>query len=128
MHSNPKRKAITMKLGDMFPSKYLKAADLNGKDLTLTILGCEMETIGEDKESKPVLDFADEAKSLVLNKTNATIISRLHGSDTAQWGGKRITLYATKVQFKGDMQDAIRIREQAPSPAGSTDKKDEIGF
>jgi hypothetical protein len=61
-----------------------------------------------------VLFFREEEKGLVLNKTNTTIIAKLYGDDTDDWVGKPVTLYATEVQFQGDMVDAIRVRNKPP--------------
>ena len=46
-----------MKRTDAFPSKYLKAADLNGQDLDVTIGSLEQEEIGKEKTEKNVLYF-----------------------------------------------------------------------
>jgi hypothetical protein len=108
---------MVMKISDIFPSKYVKAADLNGKHITLTIKGLAVEEMGHgsEKERKPVLYFERATKGLVLNRTNAMMIAGLYGDESGDWRGCRITIYPTKVRAFGAMQDAIRVREEIPS-------------
>lgn len=99
----------------MFPSKYVRAADLQGRDVTVEIASVAMEELvmaGGKKDKKPVMHFAGKDKSLVLNKTNATTIAKTLGNDTDQWVGKSITLYPTKTACGGEQVDCIRVREQ----------------
>jgi hypothetical protein len=106
-----------MKISDLFPSKYVKAADLNGKPFTLAIKKLVIEEMGHgnEKEKKPVLYFSNAAKGLVLNRTNAMIIANLYGDESDGWVGKRVTIYPTKVRAFGQMQDCIRVREEIPA-------------
>ena len=106
-----------MNIDKAFPSKYMKAADLDDKDLTLTIKGVAIEELGKDseKESKPVLYFEEEKKGFALNKTNANIIKKLYGSDTDAWIGKKITLWPnSEVPYGDEIVTAIRVRSKAP--------------
>ena len=64
---------------------------------------------GKPPENKLRLAFVGHEKGLILNKTNAMTISSLYGGDTDGWMGKEIFLYQTKVDFGGQMVDAIRI-------------------
>jgi len=100
-----------MNINDAYPSSYLKASDLMGKAVTVTISGCTIEDLGEER--KPVLQFSGKEKGLVLNKTNALMISSRYGPETAGWLGKKITIHSEKVPFKGNLVDAIRV--QLPS-------------
>lgn len=103
------------KVNEMYPSRYLKAADCEDAELVLTIKSIEEEKIGTD--DKWVVYFRGEDKGLVLNKTNTNVIAKLYGDDTDDWIGKAITLYATEVQFQGDMVEAIRVRSKVPKTA-----------
>ena len=91
------------------PNRYLKASDLNGKNVTLTIKSAEREEIGFDKERKIVLGFANTEKLMVLNKTNGIAIAKMHGDETDDWIGKRITLCARNVEYQGTMVPALRV-------------------
>lgn len=102
----------------LFPSNYLKAGDLRGRDVTVTIAKVEprhelrkSDGKNEEVEELPVVYFKEgSGKGLVLNKTNATSIAKLHGNRPSQWVGKQITLFATEVRAFGDVHECIRIR------------------
>lgn len=107
-------------MNDMFPSKYLKAEDFaHGEDKIVTIKETAPETFGEGAkaETKFVL-WTREAKPIVLNKTNASIIAHLYGPNTDDWFGKQIALYVTEVASFGEVTNAIRIRNFVPGQGG----------
>jgi hypothetical protein len=97
-----------MNIDQAFPSNYLKAADLQGREASVKIDRIEMEKVGED--TKPILYFQGKDRGLVLNKTNATNIKEAHGSDTNNWVGKSVTLFTAWVDFQGRSVEAIRVR------------------
>src|SRR6185436_3542211 len=70
---------------------------------------------GAEKEKKPVLYFQKATKGLVLNRTNAMTIAGLYGDEADEWGGKRISIYPTRIRAFGAMQDTIRVREEIPA-------------
>ena len=107
-----------MKISSLFPSKYVKAADLEGRTVTLTITKLVVEEMtghNSEKQQKPVLYFQKTSKGLVLNRTNAMIIANLYGDESDNWTGKRISIYPTRVKAFGQMQDCIRVREEIPA-------------
>jgi len=112
----------------LFPSKFLRCADLQGKDVTVQITSVEMDDLrchGGKTERKPVMRMATRNgkaldKRLVLNKTNATTIAGMHGNETDAWHGHLVTLYPTKAQFGGKSVDCIRVREKAPQVGGQS--------
>ena len=65
-----------MLMSEAYPTKYISAPDLKGKEPTVTIANVLMEDIGS-AEMKPVLYFQRKTKGLVLNKTNASIIAMI---------------------------------------------------
>ena len=98
-----------MNIDDVFPSNFLKAADLQGQTPTVTIDRIEMQDIGDDR--KAVIYFQGKQKGVVLNKTNATNISERHGKETGNWIGKKVTLYRTTCNAFGDKnRPCIRVR------------------
>src|SRR5690606_30577904 len=99
-----------MDINAAFPSKYVKAADLQGQDVTVTIESFGIEDV-DDGEMKPVLRFAGMGRGLVLNRTNANSLEALYGPETDHWVGRSITLYPTTTQFGAKMVACIRIRE-----------------
>ena len=109
-----------MRISEAYPSKYLKAADLDGQDRAVSIRACIQEELGQgvEMETKPVLYFDGGQKGLVLNKTNAQAIADDYGDDTEAWAGREIVLFIQKVTFQGKLMPAIRVRTQAtPQPA-----------
>lgn len=105
-------------INDSFPSKYLKASDLDGENLTVTISHVTIEEVGKDRDVRPILYYEGEEKGIVLNKTNATNIAKLYGNETDDWPGKRVMLGTTYVDFQGQSVEAIRVyppRRQAPN-------------
>ena len=57
--------------------KYLKAGDLQGRPVIVTIRDVVVETVGQgrDSEEKPVVCFVGKEKGLVLNTTNGNSIA-----------------------------------------------------
>lgn len=110
-----------MRMNDAFPSKYLKAEDLEEGDLIVTIREAVFEEFTDQTtkrpDNKPVLYFeGKDTKPLVLNKTNYKTISQLVSSDdTDEWAGRRIALYATEVESFGEMRLGIRVRLKTPA-------------
>lgn len=98
-------------INEAFPSKYLKASDLQGNEPIVTMGEVKFEPVGADKEMKAVLYFQGKAKGLVLNKTNARKITEITGSAiTEEWAGHQVKLYETETQYGGDMVECIRIK------------------
>jgi hypothetical protein len=104
-----------MNIGEVFPSKYLKAADLNNREVQVTISGVEMEEIGTDQ--KAIVYFQNKQKGVVLNKTNATNIAAVYGDDTDSWVGQPVVLFSVWTDFQGKSVQAIRMRPGAMNAA-----------
>jgi len=96
-----------MRIDELYPSRFFRHADLDGKPMRVTISGVTREDVFG--ESKVILSFAD-GKELILNKTNARSIARILGDETSDWDGCDIMLVPAQVPFKGDIVDAIRVR------------------
>lgn len=97
-----------MNVNEAFPSDYLKAADLQGREVPVIINQVQMETIGSDH--KPVLYFMGKQKGIVLNKTNSMNIASVYGPETEAWTGKPLILFAAWVDYQGKSVQAIRVR------------------
>lgn len=130
----------------LFPNEYIAAADLldaqkrTGREgVTLTIAAVKMEGLKTNKgtERKPVVSFVEfqqrhaqgqgDNKRLVLNKTNARVIARMHGNETDEWVGKRITLFPTTCEAFGSVVDCVRVMGNAPPEQIVPAKKGENG-
>lgn len=101
-----------MNINEAFPSNYLKASDLKGQDVRVTIDRITMEDIGGDH--KPIVYFQGKEKGLVLNKTNGMNIAAMYGPETDGWAGNPVILYSTWVDFQGRSVEAIRVRPTPP--------------
>jgi hypothetical protein len=114
-------------LSEMFPSKFLKASDID-QDYEVTIVEVSTDTVGQgdQAEEKFIVHFEQFDKGIVLNKTNAGLIAAQHGEDTDGWIGKKIVLTVEDVAYQGKIVPAIRVRRPArpttptrkPLPAG----------
>lgn len=131
-----------MKGTDVFPSKYLKTSDLQGRRAKVQMAFVQKEDMGDGE--KPVLYFAGKEKGLVLNKTKWNAIGDLYGDDSDDWTGKFITLVPGKTTYQGKRVDCIdiyppdaavpagaptpRLDPQAPIPSVKDKLDDEIPF
>jgi hypothetical protein len=98
-------------INDAFPSNYLKASDLQGREAIVTIDRVAFEPVGREKEMKAVCYFAGKQKGIVLNKTNAKKIIEISGSAiTEEWSGTQIKIYPTETEFGGETVDCIRVK------------------
>ena len=104
----------------MFNRDYIGAWDL-AEDQTITIVEVkagELQNKG-GKDKKPICYFENTKgvrveKGFVMNKTNAKTVAAMYGNDTAEWTGKKITLYATTCDVGGETVDCIRVRPGVP--------------
>lgn len=92
---------------ELYPGRFLKAADLKGKKVTLKIAGVKLEELIGDKgpQVKGLLSFDRTEKQLALNKTNGICLKDMFGKKVQEWVGKRVTLFPTT--FNDD--DCIRV-------------------
>lgn len=97
------------RIGDVYPSKFLKAADLEGPTRSqITSVGTEV--FGDKKEIKLVATVAGQSKPMVLNVTSARFLEELTGSDDSDdWTGQDVLLVPTKVSMNGKIVDSIRL-------------------
>lgn len=98
-----------MKKDQIYPSKYLKAADLRGRDVTVTIENVEQVAL----QGKPSLlvYFEGKSKALIVKPAIFDQIERVTGEyDTDNWPGHSITLFPTEQDFAGQTYDVIRVR------------------
>jgi hypothetical protein len=104
-----------MHVDQLYPSRFLRCSDLNGKPFRVTI--AELKRVDVGGEQKVVVSFTGGTKQLILNKTNARAIAKALGDETRAWIGKDIILVPTQVDFRGDLVDAIRVRAAEPRPS-----------
>jgi hypothetical protein len=107
-----------MNLNEIYPSKFLRGADLGGKSALVVIERVEMDSFydSERRENvqKPVLFFKGKNKGVVLSKTLAYGIADIVGSeDTDTWVGKTIILYSEHKLVYGNQKDVLCVRDRA---------------
>lgn len=109
--------SVTFKGKPLIPSKYLEAADLQGKLVAVTIESIvariELKNPKGEVDYRPMFRLAGKEKGWVLNKTNLKLIAQVYGSKADQWIGKTVVLYATRVESFGKTVDAIRVDVKA---------------
>lgn len=109
-------------INDVFSGSFLKADDLHGKTVPVTIETVEVKDFDDGK--KLVLRFVGKDKALVCNKTNANIIAEMLGGETDDWEGKRVKLTTKKVEFQGKLVPSIRVvLEESDKPARSEEEE-----
>jgi len=97
---------------------YIGSHDLQpGQELTVTIESISNEVVkcfdgAKTKEETCIVARLKGAKKpLILNVTNAKIISKNLGSPYVEdWIGKQVTMYVAKVRAFGEAVEAIRIK------------------
>ncbi len=103
-----------MKKEQLFPSKYMKGIDLNGKPWTFKIRSIQMEPIRSKEgtvEKKAIVYFNGPKKGLILTPTIFDQIIQATGQDdTDSWPGHLITIYPTTVYAFGANHLVIRVR------------------
>lgn len=93
---------------ELYPGRFIKAGELQGKRVTLTIKDVGLDDlIGDDgkEKVKGVLSFEQTPKQFPLNKTNGICLKAMFGKKLPEWIGKRIIIFPDK--WNGE--DAIRI-------------------
>jgi hypothetical protein len=137
--TKPKRRT-KVKMQELFPSKYLRAADLQGKPRTVVISHVTHESFKDDGVSvtKTILHFNGSGTApVVVNKTNWKMLVAITGEDDDEnWSGTAIELRSEKVSSKGGkIVDSIRVHEatqpkaeapKAKKPKVVVDYDDEI--
>jgi hypothetical protein len=83
---------------ELYPNRFLKAGQLKGQKVTLTIASVHSEELeGETgKKWRGVMTFAGKDAQLVLNRTNGECLKSMFGRTVKDWIGKRITLFASE--------------------------------
>ena len=100
-------------------SHFLKADDIDG-ERKFRIKTVTEEMVGTEKEKKLVVWFTNDAKGLVLNKTNNRVLRGALGNDTAGWAKKIIIIFKMMVEMRGKMVPGLRVRIPPPKQGGVT--------
>lgn len=80
----------------LYPGRFIKAGELLGKKVTLTIADVNLEElVGDDgkAKAKAIVSFKETDKGLVTCKTNGICLREMFGVQLADWVGKRVTIF-----------------------------------
>jgi hypothetical protein len=118
-----KLKELKMRRDEIFPSKYLRAADLT-ESRTVTVTSAALEVFKNDgrDQTKLVLTFRErDVKPWICNMTCYDILAGFLTDETDSWRGARIELYPDRTRFGNKLVDCIRCRQpsQAALPMNS---------
>lgn len=105
-----------MNIEELFPGKYLKAADLAEGELQMIIASVQREQMQQTNDEKAVIRFHDEDRGFILNKTNMNTIATAYGKFTEAWIGQPLVLFATSTDFQGRQVACVRVRVPSAQP------------
>ncbi len=103
-----------MNKADIFPSKYLSAADLPEEGMVLTIKQVTVERM-QDGAEKPIASFHERnVKDMIINVTKWNTLAKMYGDESDDWHGKKIAVKPGEVKFKGDLVACIDVSSRKP--------------
>lgn len=106
---------VTFRGKPLIPSKYLEAADLQGKRVAVVIESIKSakmparDNSSDSDEVKPLFSLQGKDKGWILNTTNLELIADVYGWEAEKWIGKTVVIYAAKVKAFGEWHQAIRV-------------------
>lgn len=112
-----------MRVTEFCPSPHLEAADIGddiGATKVVTIRGVTKKEVGAEKVLKGVVFFEEFDRGMVVNRTNSNTIAALHGGETDNWIGCRITLYRSEAAMNGKIVPCIRVKDSVPKELEQT--------
>ena len=109
-----------MKTQDVFPTRFVKAEDLD-REVPALIEKVVLEEVfnpaTKSNATHPILYVNGGKKGVLLNKTNWFAIAEEYGDESDAWRGKAIVLYAREVSTPDGPQPAVRIKIPITVPA-----------
>jgi hypothetical protein len=95
MMQEPKKLPKPTLYDQLYPGRFIKAAELLGKKPSLTMTDIDLEELeGDDgKKTKCIITFKETVKKLVACKTNGLCIKAMFGKELKDWLGKRVTIH-----------------------------------
>ncbi|MCX7008834.1 MAG: hypothetical protein NTY53_16580 [Kiritimatiellaeota bacterium] len=107
-----------MQLNDIFPKRYARAEELQGKEVTLTIARVVPEKMRPNPKApevqKFVVDFREARKGVGMGKSLAYQLAEIAGSEaTDNWAGKAVTLSTVLMDVAG--RKVLTFQARRPS-------------
>lgn len=100
---------------ELYPGKYLQSVSLLGNPVTTIITDVKKERVENPQNNiseDAVVLYLHNLPKMVCNKTNAKRISqKAMSSDTDNWKGVVITLYAQQGTWFGEEGTAVRVKQ-----------------
>lgn len=96
MQTEETRRPKPVDYDQLYPGRFIKAGELLGKKVTLTIADVDLENlVGDDgqEKAKAILSFRETPKKLVTCKTNGLCLKEMFGKQLSAWVGKKVTLF-----------------------------------
>ena len=96
MNDEPRKRAKPVDFDQLYPGRFIKAGELLGKKVTLTISEVDLEDLQSEDggtKVKAILSFRETEKKHVMCKTNGVCIKEMFGKEIANWIGKRIVIF-----------------------------------
>ena len=119
--------AITGHVDLVYPTKYVKAADLKGRDVTIVIERVTWENLvmaGGKRDRKAAIHMRSVSgkpleKLWIVGKTVLKQIAKATGDrEIGAWAGKRVTMYPTTCRGGGgEEMECIRVRVRTSATA-----------
>lgn len=126
--------AITGHVDLVYPTEYVKAADLKGKEVTIIIELVTWENLvmaGGKRDRKAAIHMRSASgkpigKKWIVGKTVLRQIAKaLNERDIGNWGGGRVTMYPTTCRGGGgEEMECIRVKVR--TNAAATDVPDDM--
>lgn len=113
-----------------FKSDYLSAADIDDKDVILTIekvVYKECVTASGKKFCNVAIFKEKDIKPMILNVTNSKVVKKFSGNrqHLEDWNNIPVRIYVdSKVKFGSDIVEGLRIRDLQPATAKPKLRKD----
>lgn len=127
-----------MDIDKMFPGRFIKAGDFNGKPWTTPkIKTVNLEKLEGNKgaQIKGIVWFDGYEKGWVINRTNAECLRAMWGRDTDAWVGHRVTLHpivwqgeelAIRVKGSPDLKESMSVEIKLPRKSAFTVRLEKI--
>jgi hypothetical protein len=109
----------------LYPGRFIKAGELLGKKIPLTIASVYLEGLeGEDgkKKAKAIIGFKETEKQHVMCKTNGLCLKAMFGAKLSEWIGKKIVLFedtwngepCTRIWGSPDISEDLKVKIELP--------------
>jgi hypothetical protein len=110
---------------ELYAGRFIKAGQLLGKKVTLTISDVDLEELQDDsgaKKAKAVISFKETEKKLVTCKTNGLCLKAMFGKKLSDWIGKRVTIFedtwngeaCTRIWGSPDLVEELEVEVALP--------------